>query len=86
MKIQEVKSAEFIEWLKNETQRIYDTTNAQSSIGTNYATNGLERKEWYNDTKTKRTNILVPTPYPTLTKLMGGGMSWGLHVVNGIYQ
>lgn len=72
-----LKGADFIEWLKNETQRIYDVTNAQSSMGTNYATNGLERKEWYNDTKTKRTNILVPTPYPTLTKLMGGGNELG---------
>lgn len=67
----------FIDWLKTETTRISDVTSAYSSQGTNYATNGLERLQWYTESKENRSNVFVPTPYPTLTNLLAGGNELG---------
>jgi replicative DNA helicase len=64
---------EFAKWLKEEATALEAIATASSSTATNFATNGQERKEWYLENKESRTLTYIPTPYPTLTKLLGGG-------------
>lgn len=68
---------EFARWLKEEATALEAIALASSSTATNYATNGEERKEWYNENKENRTLTYIPTPYDTLTKFMGGGFELG---------
>jgi replicative DNA helicase len=68
---------EFAKWLHDETKQILEVSKAFSSEGTNIAINGKERKEWYKENKEKRTYTYIPTPYPTLTKWLGGGVELG---------
>ena len=46
-KFSELPGDKFIQWLKGNTDRIYDTTQTVSSSGSNWATNGQERREMY---------------------------------------
>lgn len=72
-----MKGDDFTAWLVEEATNIQKITSALSSQGTNYATNGLERWAWYEDSKENRSNIFVPTPYQSLTNMMGGGNELG---------
>ncbi|MGF9741563.1 DnaB-like helicase C-terminal domain-containing protein [Priestia megaterium] len=68
---------EFAKWLSKEAQQIEAMADSSSSVGTNFATNGEERKEWYNENKETRTFSYIPTPYSSLTKWLGGGFELG---------
>ena len=71
----------FAKWLKDEAVAIEALANSSSSTATNYATNGLERKEWYNENKESRTFSYIPTPYATLTEWLGGGFELGDYIL-----
>jgi replicative DNA helicase len=68
---------EFARWLKEEATALEALALASSSTATNYATNGEERKEWYEENKEQRTLTYIPTPYESLTKWLGGGFELG---------
>ena len=68
---------DFAKWLSKEAQAIEAMADASSSVGTNFATNGEERKEWYNENKETRTFSYIPTPYAALTNWLGGGFELG---------
>jgi replicative DNA helicase len=63
----------FVDWLAKETNRIKDTTASKYELGTNFAVNGEERLQWYEDAKDPSKQVFIPTPYPSLTKYLGGG-------------
>lgn len=69
--------AEFTKWLKDEATALEALANSSSGTVTNYATNGEERKEWYNENKDTSVLSYIPTPYPSLTDWLGGGLSLG---------
>lgn len=63
----------FVKWLAEETEKIRSTTTTDNEFGTNFATNGDERREWYEYGKEKRSMMFIPTPYESLTNALGGG-------------
>lgn len=71
----------FAKWLKETATDLETIANSSASTATNYATNGLERKEWYNENKENRTLTYIPTPYPTLTEWLGGGFELGDYIL-----
>jgi replicative DNA helicase len=68
---------EFARWLREEATALEAIALSSSSTATNFATNGAERKEWYEENKENRTLTYIPTPYVTLTKYLGGGFELG---------
>ncbi|MTV49829.1 DNA helicase [Heliobacillus mobilis] len=72
-KFSELPGDKFVQWLKTETERIETTTLVRFDVGTNFATNGDERKQWYESAKEQRSRTYLPTPYPSLTEALGGG-------------
>lgn len=76
-KFNELDGCKFINWLYNEVGQLKELSTLDNSLGTNYATNGDERAEWYNLNKEQRTFKYIPTPYPTLTRYLGGGWELG---------
>lgn len=72
---------EFAQWLKDEATALEAIASSTSATATNYAINGQERKEWYNENKEQRTYSYIPTPYPTLTEWLGGGFELGDYVL-----
>lgn len=76
-----MNGTEFATWLKGEATALEAMANSSSSTATNYATNGQERKEWYKENKDTRTFSYIPTPYPTLTKWLGGGFELGDYIL-----
>ena len=54
-----MNGSEFISWLHEETSKIKEVTSSEVFAGTNFATNGAERKQWYMESKEHlRTPIL----------------------------
>lgn len=76
-----MNGTEFAQWLKDEATALESIANSSSSTMTNYATNGQERKEWYEENKDSRTLSYIPTPYPTLTQWLGGGFELGDYIL-----
>lgn len=76
-----MNGTEFATWLKGEATALEAIANSSSSTATNFATNGQERKEWYNENKESRTFSYIPTPYPTLTNWLGGGFELGDYIL-----
>lgn len=76
-----MNGTEFAQWLKAEATALEAVANSSSSTATNYATNGVERKEWYNENKENRTHSYIPTPYSTLTDWLGGGFELGDYIL-----
>lgn len=76
-----MSGAKFVDWLQGEVNRVATITDTRTSMGTNYATNGAERAQAYDDNKRKGTNIFIPTPYPTLTRFLAGGFELGDYVL-----
>jgi replicative DNA helicase len=71
----------FINWMVDEALAIQKVANSSSSVGTNIAINGAERKEWYKDSKENRSFSFIPTPYPSLTQWLGGGFELGDYIL-----
>ncbi|KTS84427.1 DNA helicase [Paenibacillus jamilae] len=76
-KFKELGGAKFSAWLFEQTERIKRQAELQTDLGVNYATNGEQRKEWYRDSKEKRSFSYIPAPYASLTKALGGGFERG---------
>jgi replicative DNA helicase len=76
-----MNGTEFAQWLKDEATALEAVANSSSSTMTNYAINGSERKEWYNENKENRSYTYIPTPYPTLTEWLGGGFELGDYIL-----
>ncbi|GAK00893.1 DnaB-like helicase C-terminal domain-containing protein [Geomicrobium sp. JCM 19055] len=77
--------ATFAKWLLQEAKTIHAMAEQSNGIGTNYATNGAERKEWYEENKETRTFSYIPTPYESLTKWLGGGFELGDYILLQAY-
>jgi replicative DNA helicase len=80
-KFLELQGDKFVQWLKQETEAIERETSLAIATGTDYATNGAERLEWYNQAKQEKGRQFIPTPYPTLTEALGGGFEVGDYVL-----
>lgn len=76
-----MQGTEFVKWLAGESNNLLHLVETDTTTGTNYATNGGERKEVYLSRKDNRTNIYIPTPYPKLTEWLGGGFELGDYVL-----
>jgi replicative DNA helicase len=72
-----MNGTDFANWMFEQATLLKATAESSSSSGTNYATNGAERKEWYLDSKEQRSYTYIPTPYPSLTQWLGGGFELG---------
>jgi len=70
---QKMSGIEFAQWLKEQATALEAVAMSSTSTGTNFATNGEERAEWYEENKVQRSNSYIPTPYPSLTSWLGGG-------------
>lgn len=64
---------EFAEWLKNESQSLYEQSLAESYTGENWATGGKQRWDRYEEARDSVKTQFIPTPYPTLNKYLDGG-------------
>lgn len=84
-KFNSLKGDQFIQWLKNETDRIYASTQAISCSGVNWAVNGAERKAEYLDVKNNKSSLIIPTPFPTLNEGLGGGAFAGDYILLEAY-
>lgn len=71
----------FATWLRTEAEKIERQTALLHSLGMNYATNGEERRLWYEDARDKRSFQYIPTPYGSLTKALGGGFELGDYIL-----
>lgn len=80
-KFSQMNGIDLNKWAIEELNKISNVTESINSQGTNFATNGLERLQWFEDSKDKRTNIFIPTPYPTLTAKLAGGFELGDYVL-----
>jgi replicative DNA helicase len=76
-----MKGSEFAKWLQEETSRIVDISDAKSSLGTNFATNGHERWSWYEESKINGSDQFIPTPYSMLNEWLAGGFGLGDYVL-----
>ncbi|MDE1381200.1 DNA helicase, partial [Bacillus licheniformis] len=54
---------EFTKWLKDEATALEALARSSSTTATNYATNGEERKDWYQENKDQVELSYIPTPY-----------------------
>lgn len=80
-KFSQLSGVEFVKWLKGEMDQLDSLVSTANTLGTNYATNGSERRKWYEDGKEKRTFRYIPTPYPSLTEWLGGGFELGDYIL-----
>ncbi|WP_163530914.1 DnaB-like helicase C-terminal domain-containing protein [Halobacillus ihumii] len=71
-KYKELDGDEFVLWLGERTKQIERQTSTEFSAGTNFAINGQERKERYEEAKETRTHRYIPLPYNTLNEKMTG--------------
>lgn len=76
-----MNGTEFATWLKEKAVSLEALANSSSATATNYAINGQERKEWYNENKENRTFSYIPTPYASLTNWLGGGFELGDYIL-----
>ncbi len=76
-----LNGGDFVSWLKDEADSIYNSSQALSCSGVNWATNGEERKSMYLDVKNNKSEMLIPTPFPTLTKGLAGGFCAGDYIL-----
>ena len=81
----EMDGATFVNWLHEETTRLVELAKIDTTIGTNFATNGAERLEWYMANKESRTFKYIPTPYTSLTNMLGGGFELGDYILIQAY-
>lgn len=84
-KFSKMSGSDFITWLHDETTKIKEVASVDIHGGTNFATNGAERKEMYLNSKESRTYQYIPTPYPSLTEWLGGGFELGDYVLFQAY-
>jgi replicative DNA helicase len=64
------KNKNFLKELKEHVDNLYNTSNAVSHSGSNYANNGAERKARYEQNKENKNKVVIPTPYPSLNEVL----------------
>lgn len=74
-----MKGTDFIEWLSDSVREIKEQVSDGAGLGTNFATNGAERKKYYLARKEEK--VYVPTPYDSLNKWLLGGSELGDYVL-----
>jgi len=84
-KFNDLSGTDFITWLADEVNSIKENTSSESNAGENFATTGKDRWDTYEDSKENRTQLFIPTPYPTLSKYLGGGFEIGDYVLLQAY-
>ena len=84
-KFNNLNGNDFINWLHEETSRIKEVASVEVCSGVNFATNGAERKSWYEESKENGSGEYIPTPYNTLTEWLGGGFEQGDYVLVQAY-
>lgn len=80
-KFQKMQGVDFVNWLADSANHIKELVEAESGLGTNFATNGSERAESYVERKENRSGRYIPTPYPSLTEWLGGGWELGDYIL-----
>ena len=80
-----MNGVDFINWLHEETAKIKEVADSESYGGVNFATNGAERKEMYQECKEQGSGLYIPTPYKTLNDWLGGGSELGDYVLIQAY-
>lgn len=80
-KFSDLEGKDFVDWLDKELATIKDNTDIKNTEGSNFAKNGLERKQHYLDSKHNRSHIIVPTAYDKLNELLAGGNELGDYVL-----
>ena len=76
---------DFVDWLLAEANKIKRNNSYISNDFIDYGANGMDRLEMYEASKENRTNQYIPTPYPTLTKWLDGGLELGDYVLMQAY-
>jgi replicative DNA helicase len=64
------KNKNFVSELKDAVDSMYNASNSTSYVGSNYANNGAERKARYEEGKEKRSEVVIPSPYIGLNKML----------------
>lgn len=84
-KFQKLQGVDFVNWLAESANHIKDIVESESGLGTNFAVNGKERAEAYQERKENRSGKYIPTPYTSLTGWLGGGFELGDYVLLNAY-
>lgn len=63
----------FLDWISKEVDSIKTITQNSSGLGTNYGTNGADRRARYEETKLNGSDVIIEMPYASLNKAMDGG-------------
>lgn len=77
----QMDGAKFTKWLAEEAKLIEQQTSIDFEAGTNYATNGEERKAMYEEGKNPESNIIIPTPFNVMNDVLGGGFELGEYLM-----
>lgn len=64
------KNKNFLQELKEHVDSMYNASSATSYTGSNYANNGSERKARYQESKEKKSEITIPSPYESLNEVL----------------
>lgn len=71
----------FLDWMDEEIKSAKNIVKTSTGMGTNYAVNGLERKQRYLEAKETGSGLFIQTPYETLNKYLDGGLELGDYVL-----
>jgi len=72
---------EFVRWLAHESKKIEQMTAIEFEAGSDYATNGEERWQMYNERKNPESNIIIPTPFNVMNDTLSGGFELGEYLL-----
>lgn len=84
-KFNQLSGSSFIEWLYDEAGKIKEVACVDSHAGTNFATNGAERKSMYLEAKEQGSGLYIETPYSLLNTWLNGGLELGDYVLLQAY-
>lgn len=71
-KYQDLEGDDFIKWLGERTKQIERNTSTDFSAGSNFAVNGQERKQRYEEAKETKSSRYIPLPYNALNDKLTG--------------
>lgn len=80
-KFKEEEIDSFLEWLDEEVKAAKTVVKVGGGMGTNFAVNGMERKQRYLESKEEGSGIFIKSPYPTLNEFLDGGFELGDYVL-----
>lgn len=76
-KFESAKDTDFFQWLHEKSADLWNQAQQMDETGFDYAREGKQRLEWYNQAKDPNYRGYIPTPYPSITKALGGGFERG---------